>query len=114
MIPPAVSIENDFPGTNIFSEPATAINLMNVNPDIRQKGIKTRNVYIIAARNEGVSPGFRYRRDRESINAREITGPIEKYRLIFFMSFSSDFPAIEAPIAEPISHDPKNEPVISS
>ena len=38
----------------------------------------------------------------------------EKIRFIFGMSFNVDLPANVAPIAEPMSHDPKNEPIISS
>ena len=41
-------------------------------------------------------------------------GLIEKTRLIFRMSISVDLPEREDPIADPISHDPKNEPVINS
>ena len=35
-------------------------------------------------------------------------------RLIFLKSLSDDLPAIAAPIADPISHEPRNVPVISS
>ena len=41
-------------------------------------------------------------------------GLIEKTRFIFRTSFSVDLPEIDDPIADPISHDPKKEPVISS
>jgi hypothetical protein len=87
---------------------------MKVNPDARQKGIRTSNVKIIAARDEGVSPGLKNTRDRMSINIREIIGLTEKTRFIFLMSFSVDLPAKEDPTADPISHDPKKEPVMSS
>ena len=44
MIPPVVSIENDFPVTMLFYEPARVINLIKVNPDTKQNGRSTMKV----------------------------------------------------------------------
>ena len=43
-----------------------------------------------------------------------MNGLTEKARLIFLISFIPDLPAMADPIAEAISHDPKNIPVMSS
>ncbi len=79
-----------------------------------QKGKRTRKVNIIPTKNEGVSPVFRNNLDRRNINIMETMGLSAKMRLIFPGSFKVDLPAIEAPIADAISHEPRNTPVISS
>ena len=113
-IPPVVSIENDLPANILFPFPAIVNSLIKVKPYTRQKGIRTRKVPMIETINDGDSPGFKNTREIKSISNSEMSGLRENIRFIFFISFSKDFPAIEAPIAEPMSHDPKNEPDISS
>ena len=112
--PPAVSRENDLPGMNPFSERATLTSFIKVNPDNRQKGIRTINVKSMLARNEGVSPGFKKNLEMNSNRKIDITGDNEKIRLIFFRSLKVDLAAIAEPIADPISHDPRNVPDINS
>jgi hypothetical protein len=72
------------------------------------------NVYIIAAKNEGVSPGFKNTLDRKSISNSDTSGLREKNRFMRRMSFNRDLPARDAPIEDPISHEPRKEPDISS
>jgi hypothetical protein len=43
-MPPAVSIEKDFPGMKLFPALAIKMSLTKVYPDTRQKGISTRKV----------------------------------------------------------------------
>jgi hypothetical protein len=112
--PPAVSTENDLPGMNSLAERATESSLIKVNPDSRQKGSSTINVKIMLARNEGVSPGLKKNLDMNKRSRIDIKGDSEKIRLIFLKSFIVDLAAIAEPIADPISHDPRNVPDISS
>ena len=70
-------MEKDFPGIIFFPFPADII-LINVNPEMIQKGIRTRDVNTILTRNEGVSPGFRKSRDNNNIRVNEKSGPNEK------------------------------------
>ena len=112
--PPEVSIENDFPGTKSLVSRAADMSLTNANPDARQKGISTRKVRIIPAKNEGVSPGLKKSLDKTISSTNEMNGVIEKMRLVLFISFIGDLPANEAPIADPINQEPRNVPVISS
>ncbi len=48
-MPPAVSIENDFPGIKFLALPAE-ISFIKVNPEIRQNGRRTRSVKTIPAK----------------------------------------------------------------
>src|SRR5664279_1957840 len=98
----------------MLSLPALIINLVKVNPDTRQKGISTINVYIIEVNKDGVSPALNSTLERNNIRTIDIIGLKAKTRFILRISFSVDLLAIEAPIADPISHDPRNDPEISS
>jgi len=113
-IPPAVSIENDFPGTKPLDDFANDTSLIKVNPDVIQKGASTRNVKIILVRSEGVSPGLTNNLDRANNNRSEMRGLSEKITFIFLISFRDDFDANETPIAEVMSHEARNVPVINS
>ena len=113
-IPPVVSIEKDFPGTNPFSCLADDNNLTNANPEIRQKGKSKRRVKIRLLRNEGVSPVSRNSLEKRSIRKIETSGLNEKIRLILRISFRADLPANKAPAADVISQEPRKMPVISS
>jgi hypothetical protein len=85
-----------------------------VNPEIRQNGRSTRNVKTIPVRKEGVSPGFRKSLDNNSIRIMEKRGPVENSRLIFLISVKDDRGAKPDPAAEPISHEQRKAPAISS
>ena len=114
IIPPAVSIEKDFPAGNPSDNLATKINLTKVKPDTRQKGNRTSKVIIMLARKEGVCPGLRKKADKIISITIDIKGLMAKIRFIFFRSDISDLPASEEPAADAMSHEPRKIPVISS
>jgi hypothetical protein len=112
--PPVVSIEKDFPGIKLLISLAHFINLTKAKPEVIQKGRSTSRVKIIPVNKEGVSPGPRNIRDNSIRRNMEIKGAKEKMRLILLISFIADLPAKDAPIADPISHEPRNIPAINS
>jgi hypothetical protein len=71
-------------------------------------------VKIMLTRKEGVSPLSRKSLEKRSIINSETKGVMEKIRLIFRISFRPDLPAMAAPAADVISHEPRKTPAISS
>ena len=114
IIPPIVSIEKDLPGTEPICFFAINISFAKVYPETQQKGSTTIKVKIMLNKNEGVSPGFNNSLAKKIKRNNEIAGLSEKIRLIFLILIIDDLPAIDAPMADPINHDARNVPVISS
>lgn len=112
-MPPAVSIEKDFPGRKPLCLPAST-SLTKVKPEAAQKGNSTSRDRIRLEMNEGVSPGFKHNRESRNRRARVTSGLSTNIRLIFPVSERVDLAASDEPLAEAISHVPRKVPAISS
>ena len=71
-------------------------------------------MYIKLNRKDGVSPVARNSLDKESNKVSDTKGLKEKIRFILLISTRVDLIAREAPIADAMSQEPRNVPVISS
>ncbi len=112
-MPPAVSTENDIPGSRPDVLPAS-VSFMKVNPDMRQKGRSTAMVTIRPAGKEGVSPGCSISLVSKISIESDSSGAVVNRSNVFPKPVAPVPRASDDPRAETMSQAHRNAPAMSS